>query len=84
MIFNLIFCHFLVTEEVTRVSWGGSDQPLLEKWRDRDILNIRVRGDPSCYKLYLILRGSLSCLVFCPSRRDLHNYIGYNYVLSFM
>jgi len=84
MIFNLICCHLLVTEEVAHVSWGGSDQLLLEKWRERDILNIRVRGDPSYYKLYLILRGSLSCLLFCPSRRDLHSYLGCNYAPSFM
>lgn len=70
MTFNLIFCHLLVAEEVTHVSWGGSDQLLLEKWRDRNILNIQVRGDPSYYKLYLILRGSLRCLLFCTSRGD--------------
>jgi len=82
MIFYLIFCHLLITEEVTHVSWRGSNQRLLEKWRDRDILNIQVRGVSSYYKLYLTLRGSLSCLLFCPSRRDLHHYLGCNYTPS--
>jgi hypothetical protein len=83
MTFNLIFCHLLVAEELTYVSWGGSDQ-LLEKWHGRDILNIQVRGDSYYSKLYLILRGSLSCLLFCPSGRDLHHYLGCNYAPSFM
>ena len=82
MIFYLIFCHLLITEEVTHVRWGGSDQLLLEKWRDRDILNIQVRGDPPYYKLYLILHGSHSCLLFCPSRRDFHHYLRCNYAPS--
>ena len=84
MIFHLIFRVLLVTEEVTNVSWGGSDPLHLEEWPDRDFLNTQFSGDPSYYKLYLILCCSLSCLLFCSSWRDLHHYLSCNYAPSLM